>query len=98
MDIIGMTNMSEARLAREAEICYVTVAAITDYDCWHPSHETVTVEMIINNLNKNVVNAKRIIKETIPLIEKGKACSCHGALKYAIVTNPKIVPAETKKN
>lgn len=97
MDIIGMTNMSEARLAREAEICYVTIAAVTDYDCWHPSHESVTVEMIINNLNKNVENAKRIIKETIPLIEENETCGCHEALKYAIITDRKIIPAEMKK-
>lgn len=95
MDIIGMTNMTEARLAREAEICYVSLAAITDYDCWHD--EEVTVEMVMHNLHNNVENSKKIIKSLIPLLAKSRACVCKDALKYAIVTQKEFVPAKTKK-
>ena len=86
MDIIGMTNMAEAKLAREAEICYCTLAAVTDYDCWHESAETVTVEMVMSNLSKNIQNAKNILKRLIPTLENKNSCSCQEALKYAIVT------------
>jgi len=96
MDIIGMTNMPEARLAREAEICYVTLAAVTDYDCWHEAEETVTVDMIIDNLKKNVENAKKILKEMISKLDTEKPCACREALKFAIITDPKIIPQETK--
>ena len=96
-DIIGMTNMTEARLAREAEICYATLAAVTDYDCWHEVEETVTVEMIIDNLRKNVENAKKIIKQVIGQADPDAECTCQEALKYAIVTSSKTIPAETKK-
>jgi len=98
MDIIGMTNMAEARLAREAEICYATLAAVTDYDCWHETEETVSVDIILNNLRKNVDNAKTILKEVISRIPKERACSCKDALKYAIVTNAKVVPQKIKDN
>ena len=97
MDIIGMTNLTEARLAREAELCYVTLAAVTDYDCWHESHQTVTVEMILDNLNKNVANSKKILKELIPSLAEERNCSCSEALKYSIITNPKFIPQKTKK-
>ena len=97
MDIIGMTNLAEAKLAREAEISYATLAAVTDYDCWHESHESVTVEMIIANLNKNVENAKRILKTAIPEVGKLKNFSAEGALKYAIITDPKVIPEHKKK-
>lgn len=96
-DIIGMTNLTEAKLAREAEICYVTLACVTDYDCWHPKHDTVTIEMIISNLNKNVENAKSIIKRIIPEIAKLSNCSCSGALKYAIVTPKDAIGKEVRK-
>ena len=98
MDIIGMTNMAEARLAREAEMCFVTLAAITDYDCWYESEESVTLEMVINNLAKNTDNAKRLLRECITSVAQMERCSCHEALKYAIVT-PKeaIAPALKKK-
>jgi len=96
-DIIGMTNFSEARLAREAEICYATMAAITDYDCWHPEHDSVTIEMIIGNLHKNVDNAKRVLREALLSAPKERTCSCKDALKFAIVTQPQFIPAETKK-
>ncbi|RKY45979.1 MAG: S-methyl-5'-thioadenosine phosphorylase [Candidatus Omnitrophota bacterium] len=96
MDIIGMTNMAEARLAREAEICYATLAAVTDYDCWHPSHDNVTAQMVIDNLFKNVENAKKILKEIIPLIEKKRECNCKQALKDAIVTPKRAIPPKKK--
>jgi len=98
MDIIGMTNIAEARLAREAEICYSTLAAVTDYDCWHKSHESVTVEMIIEYLTKNVTNAKKLIKETIPKLSNERSCPCKDALKYAIITSKDIIPQKTKKD
>ncbi|MFH1198627.1 MAG: S-methyl-5'-thioadenosine phosphorylase [Candidatus Omnitrophota bacterium] len=98
MDIIGMTNMPEAKLAREAEMCYSTLAAVTDYDCWHPQHDSVTIEMIINNLNKNTENAKKALREVIKNIDLDKPCSCQEALKFAIVTNAKIIPAKVKKD
>lgn len=98
MDVIGMTNMVEARLAREAEICYVSLAAVTDYDCWHSDHKSVTVEMIINYLTRNIKNAKAIIKELIPKIPKERTCSCSQALKFAIITDrSKITPAVKKR-
>ena len=96
LGIIGMTNMTEARLAREAEICYSTLAAVTDYDCWHEVCETVTVDMILANLQKNVDNSKEIIKEIIKRIPDKRTCGCKDALKYAIVTNKKFIPKEIK--
>ncbi|MFC1514573.1 S-methyl-5'-thioadenosine phosphorylase [Candidatus Omnitrophota bacterium] len=97
MDIIGMTNIIEARLAREAEICYATLAAVTDYDCWHPEHDMVTVEAIIANLNKNVVNAKRIIKILVAALGATRSCTCQEALKYAIATPAKAVSRKTRE-
>lgn len=96
MHIIGMTNMAEARLAREAEICYVSLAAITDYDCWHSEHDSVTVDVILGNLRKNVESSKKILKKFIQLSEE-KDCSCKQALKHAIVTRQDFIPEETKK-
>lgn len=98
LDIIGMTNLVEAKLAREAEISYATLAAITDYDCWHESHESVSIEMIIGNLNKNIANAKKILKTAIPKVARLKKFSAEGALQFAIVTNPKLIPAKIKKD
>ena len=98
MDIIGMTNMIEAMLAREAEICYSTLAAVTDYDCWHETHESVTIDMIIEYLNKNVDNAKRIIKETIAKIPQGRTCKCKDALKFAIITSRDAISPKVKKD
>ena len=97
MDIIGMTNLTEAKLAREAEISYATLAAVTDYDCWHPAHDSVTVDMIIENLNNNVANAKKILKLAIPAAGKLKNFSAAQALKFAIMTNRDMVPAQKKK-
>jgi len=98
MDIIGMTNIAEAKLAREAEICYSTLAAVTDYDCWHPQHESVTLEMIIQNLQKNIENAKQILSNVIKNIPAGRSCSCQDSLKCAIVTDRKIIPEKIKKD
>ncbi|MBF0504355.1 MAG: S-methyl-5'-thioadenosine phosphorylase [Candidatus Omnitrophica bacterium] len=97
MDIIGMTNLTEAKLAREAEISYATLAAVTDYDCWHPSHDAVTIEMILEYLGKNVANAKAILRSAIVQVGKLKHFSACDALKFAIVTNPKMIPAKKKK-
>ncbi|MCM8787082.1 MAG: S-methyl-5'-thioadenosine phosphorylase [Candidatus Omnitrophica bacterium] len=97
MDIIGMTNMTEARLAKEASICYATLAAVTDYDCWHPQHDHVSVDMILENLSKNVNNAKKILKRVILKIPKERNCSCKEALKYSIVTDKKYIPSKIKK-
>jgi len=97
MDIIGMTNLTEAKLAREAEISYATLAAVTDYDCWHSSHESVTLEMILNYLNKNVANAKAILKLAIVEVGKLDKFSASEALKFAIITNPAVIPAKKKK-
>lgn len=98
MDVIGMTNMPEAKLAREAEICYSTIACVTDYDCWHPEHEGVTVDMIIQNLMKNVENSKRLISAVIKNLKPERSCSCGEALKYAIITDRKVIPEKIKKD
>ncbi|MDD5348079.1 MAG: S-methyl-5'-thioadenosine phosphorylase [Candidatus Omnitrophica bacterium] len=98
MDIIGMTNMSEAKLAREAEICYATLAAITDYDCWYTSKESVTVEMVIKNLLKNVDNAKKVVRQCVADIPAGRSCACGSALADAIITDRAMIPAKIKKD
>jgi 5'-methylthioadenosine phosphorylase len=98
MDIIGMTNMSEAKLAREAEICFVTLAAVTDYDCWYKSEEEVTVEMIVQNLLKNVDNAKRILKRAVKDMAVERNCGCAQTLKDAIITDRKVIPQKVKKD
>jgi len=97
VSVIGMTNLQEAKLAREAEICYATLALSTDYDCWHVGEEAVTVEMIIANLKKNIENAKKIIKVTIPELPKVRNCPCSTALKNAIITRPEAIPQERRK-
>jgi 5'-methylthioadenosine phosphorylase len=97
MDIIGMTNLQEAKLAREAELCYVTVAMVTDYDCWHPHHDSVTVDQVVAVLLKNAENACRVVKETVAAIPKVRSCKCGSALAHAILTDPKTIPAATKK-
>jgi 5'-methylthioadenosine phosphorylase len=96
--IIGMTNLPEAKLAREAEIAYATLALVTDYDCWHPDHDSVTVEMVIANLQRNAANAQKVIQETVRrLSENPPVSDAHSALKYAILTRLDNVPAETKE-
>jgi len=96
-DVIGMTNVTEAKLAREAEICYATIAMITDYDCWHPTHDSVTVATIIATLQHNAANAQNVLKETVRALPSNRNCKCASALKHAILTDPKLVPAKTKK-
>lgn len=98
MDIIAMTNFAEAKLAREAEICYSTLAAITDYDCWHPQADTVTIDMVIQNLLKNVDSAKKILREVIGRLPEARACACQNALQNAIVTDRKYIPKKIKKD
>jgi 5'-methylthioadenosine phosphorylase len=98
MDIIGMTNLQEAKLAREAEICYATLALVTDYDCWHEEHDAVTVETVIENLNKNVRNAQIIMREAVrELASHKRGCKCGDALKNAIFTSPELWPDETRR-
>ncbi|MCE2720478.1 MAG: S-methyl-5'-thioadenosine phosphorylase [Dolichospermum sp.] len=96
--VIGMTNLPEAKLAREAEIAYATLAMVTDYDCWHTDHDSVTVEMVISNLHKNAINAQRVIQETVRrLSEIYPISDAHSALKYAILTNLDKAPTATKE-
>jgi 5'-methylthioadenosine phosphorylase len=97
MDVIGMTNLQEAKLAREAEICYVTVAMVTDYDCWHPDHDAVTVNDIIANLMKNAENACRVVAEAVAAAPAERTCKCGSALSHAIITDRKMVPEATRR-
>jgi 5'-methylthioadenosine phosphorylase len=96
MDVIGMTNLQEAKLSREAEICYVTVAMVTDYDCWHPHHDSVTIEQIVSVLTKNAENACNVVREAVAATPKERKCKCGSALKHAIITDRDKIPAETK--
>jgi 5'-methylthioadenosine phosphorylase len=97
MDIIGMTNVQEARLAREAEICYATLAMVTDYDCWHPDHDAVTVDLIIANLLQNAKTAQKAIAEAVGRTGGERTCECATALATALITQPQCVPEQTKK-
>jgi 5'-methylthioadenosine phosphorylase len=97
MDVIGMTNLQEAKLAREAELCYVTVAMVTDYDCWHPHHDSVTVDQIIAVLVKNAENAARVVKETVAAMPKSRECKCGSALAHALITERDKIPAATRE-
>jgi 5'-methylthioadenosine phosphorylase len=96
-DVIGMTNVTEAKLAREAELCYATIAMITDYDCWHPEHAAVTLEEIIGNLNRNAESACNVIRRAVRAMPAERACKCGRALAHAIVTDPKRVPAAARR-
>jgi 5'-methylthioadenosine phosphorylase len=98
MDIIGMTNLQEAKLAREAEICYATIALVTDYDCWHPDHDSVTVEMIIQNLVANAQTAQAVIADAVSRLPYERTCECATALKHAIITRPDAVPDRVKQD
>ena len=98
MDIIGMTNLQEAKLAREAEICYSTLALVTDYDCWHPDHDSVTVDLIVANLLANATTAQRTIAEAVSRIDGPRTCECATALATAIITRPESVPDEVKRD
>ena len=97
MDVIGMTNLQEAKLAREAEICYVSVAMVTDYDCWHPDHDAVTVNDIIANLVKNAENACNVVAEAVAAAPHARSCKCGSALAHAIITDRGAVPEATKQ-
>jgi 5'-methylthioadenosine phosphorylase len=97
MDVIGMTNLQEAKLAREAEICYVTVAMVTDYDCWHPHHDSVTVDQIISVLVKNAENAAKVVRESVASMPETRSCKCGSALGHAILTERDKIPASTRK-
>jgi 5'-methylthioadenosine phosphorylase len=94
--VIGMTNVPECKLAREAEICYASVALVTDYDVWH--EEPVTIDMVIGNLNANTANVKQLLKVAVSKVARDRRCECATALKYAILTDKKLIPAKVKKN
>jgi 5'-methylthioadenosine phosphorylase len=96
-DVIGMTNLTEAKLAREAEICYATIAMVTDYDCWHPNHDAVTLEEIIQNLNRNTSNVQRVLREVVRELPEARSCRCGSALAHAILTDRSAISAATKK-
>jgi 5'-methylthioadenosine phosphorylase len=99
MDVVGMTNLQEAKLAREAEICYATLAMVTDYDCWHPEHDSVTADQIIANLGRNAATAKAVLRAAVRRVAAGapRSCECADALKYALVTPPQLVPEQVKR-
>src|ERR1700682_661605 len=96
MDVIGMTNLQEAKLSREAEICYVTIAMVTDYDCWHPEHDAVTVNDIIANLVKNAENAATVVAAAVAAMPEARECKCGSARSLAIITDRKVVPDSTR--
>jgi 5'-methylthioadenosine phosphorylase len=98
MDVIGMTNLQEAKLAREAEMCYVTLALVTDYDCWHPDHDSVTADLILKNLLQNAVTAQKAMAEAVGRIHGPRTCDCANALATAIITRPRQVPERIKKD
>ena len=98
MDLVGMTNLQEARLAREAEICYATLAMVTDYDCWHPQHDSVTVEQILANLGKNAATAQAVLRDVLGRLPIVRDCECAQALRYALVTPGHLVPDEVKRD
>src|SRR5882762_8977466 len=97
MDVIGMTNLQEAKLAREAEICYVTVAMVTDYDCWHPHHDSVTVDQIVGVLAKNAENAAKVVREAVAAMPVARSCKCGSALAHAILTERDKIPIATRQ-
>ncbi len=96
MDVIGMTNLQEAKLAREAEICYVTIAMVTDYDCWHEEHDAVTVENIIENLTSNAENACKLVRHVVRTMPAQRTCRCGSALRHAIITDRAVMPEAAK--
>ena len=97
MDVIGMTNLTEAKLAREAELCYVTMAMVTDYDCWHEGHDAVTVDQIISILNKNAANACQLVRHVVGQLPAERACKCASALRHAIITDRAAIPPASKE-
>jgi 5'-methylthioadenosine phosphorylase len=97
MDVIGMTNLQEAKLAREAELCYVSVSMVTDYDCWHPGHDAVTVDQVVAVLTKNAENASKVLRATVAAMPSGRGCKCGSALAHAILTDRDKIPAATRQ-
>jgi 5'-methylthioadenosine phosphorylase len=97
LDVIGMTSLQEAKLAREAEICYATLAMVTDYDCWHPDHDAVTVKQILDYLSRNVENSQKILRQAVRSLPAERNCKCASALAHAIITDRKKISAATKK-
>jgi len=97
VDVIGMTNISEARLAREAEICYGTLALATDYDCWHEEHDDVSVEAVVAIIRQNVATARKIIREAVKKLGSERACACGESLRFAIMTDRKLIPEATRE-
>jgi 5'-methylthioadenosine phosphorylase len=98
MDVIGMTNLQEAKLAREAEICYATVAMVTDYDCWREGHDAVTVEEIVAVLHQNAANAYKVVKEAVAAMPRERTCACASAARFAVLTQPDAIPAQAREN
>ena len=98
MDVIGMTNLQEAKLAREAEICYTTLALVTDYDCWHQGHDDVTVEMVVATLQQNAVTAQRVVRGAVAKLPVARGCECATALGSAIITRPELIPASVRRD
>jgi 5'-methylthioadenosine phosphorylase len=98
VDVIGMTNATEAKLAREAEICYSTIALATDYDCWHHSEEAVTVEAVLAVMKHNIETSKAMIRQAVKMLTQERACGCGEALRNTIMTPAKLIPAKTKKD
>jgi 5'-methylthioadenosine phosphorylase len=96
VDVIGMTNATEAKLAREAEICYATLALVTDYDCWHQEESAVTVEAVVRILHDNVAKAKRVLAAVVPTVTAARACRCGEALRHAMITRPEAMSAREK--
>ncbi len=96
-DVIGMTNLQEAKLAREAEICYATMAMVTDYDCWREGHDDVTIDQIVAVLHQNADNAAKVVKAAVAAMPADRNCACASALKYAVLTDPKVIPAATRE-
>jgi 5'-methylthioadenosine phosphorylase len=97
MDLIGMTSLQEAKLAREAEICYAVLAMVTDYDCWHADHEAVTVNQVLEYLSRNVENSRRILLQAVRAVPTARGCACASAMAHAVLTDPKKIPTKTKK-
>jgi 5'-methylthioadenosine phosphorylase len=96
-DVIGMTNLTEAKLAREAELCYATISMITDYDCWHPQHDAVTVKEVIENLTRNAANVQRVLHGVVRSLPEARSCKCGSALAHAVLTDRKMIPASAEK-
>jgi 5'-methylthioadenosine phosphorylase len=97
VDVIGMTNLQEAKLAREAELCYATIAMVTDYDCWHPAHDSVTVEQIVAVLTRNAENACNVVRHAVAQMPTTRSCKCGSVLEFAIMTDRSRIPPQTRE-